>query len=402
MSSEPKDSHHYVVVDGLAIANRGLRIPPKKQPATGRVRLGSARPVEVYKPKASVPDRMDLRKWMTDVEYQGQTNSCCANAVAGAYEYLCKRQAEKTGDTVGDISRLFIYYVGRLADAAMYNEEHLPLEDGGMTVDGAIKALQSKGACLEKNWDFDGSKINQKPHEHCFEETCLSDGFPIVFGLKLTESFMKPAKNGYVPKPDPNDPDASEHGAHALLLVGYSDPDQCFIVRNSWGSTWGVDGYCFVAYDYVCNPAYNLVEYVGQWAIRGLEDYDFTPEDGVPSQEHIVDRSKDDEQVKPQIEVREKEMHPVDGGGRIGKDFGDMFDPLAEARRVFKAIDTDGSGYIEPGELKSAYRLQGLYITDDQLKAVMSMYDTSKDGKIDFDEYCVMIGFKDKDGNITV
>ena len=49
-------------------------------------------------------------------------------------------------------------------------------------------------------------------------------------------------------------------------------------------------------------------------------------------------------------------------------------------------------------------------------------YDTSKDGRIDFDEYCVvrpragerggrqfvttaalqMIGFKDKDGNITV
>uniref|UniRef100_A0A7S4K9S0 EF-hand domain-containing protein n=1 Tax=Guillardia theta TaxID=55529 RepID=A0A7S4K9S0_GUITH len=360
--------------------------------------------------------RLMAGRWMTDVEYQGVTNSCCANAVAGAYEYLCKRQAEKTGDTVGDISRLFIYYVGRLADAAMFNEEHLPLEDGGMTVDGAIKALQSKGACLEKNWDFDEGKVNHKPHDHCFEEalrykirdamkvpldlqtmkTCLSDGFPIVFGLRLTESFLKPAKNGYVPKPDSSDPEASEHGTHALLLVGYSDPDQCFIVRNSWGSTWADGGYCYVAYDYVCNPDYNLVEYVGQWAIRGLDDYDFTPEDGVPNQEHIVDRSKGDEQEKPQIEVREKEMHPVEGG----QESGDLFDIIAEARRVFKAIDTDGSGFIELGELKTAYRLQGVYITDAQLKAVLKIYDTSGDGKIDFDEYCVMVGIKDKAGNI--
>ncbi|EKX54748.1 hypothetical protein GUITHDRAFT_131775 [Guillardia theta CCMP2712] len=290
-----EDSHHYLIVDGKAVANRGLR----RRLMTGR--------------------------WMTDVEYQGVTNSCCANAVAGAYEYLCKRQAEKTGDTVGDISRLFIYYVGRLADAAMFNEEHLPLEDGGMT------------ACAAAN-------------------------------------------SGYVPKPDSSDPEASEHGTHALLLVG----------------TWADGGYCYVAYDYVCNPDYNLMEYVGQW---------------VPNQEHIVDRSK----------VREKEMHPVEGGQLLVNKSGIclILSPKlvrADGGRVFKAIDTDGSGFIEPGELKTAYRLvmlraagrkerlttlqQGVYITDAQLKAVLMMYDTSGDGKIDFDEYCVMVGVKDKNGNI--
>ena len=40
-------------------------------------------------------------------------------AVAGAYEYLCSRHAKENGlDQVGDISRLFVYYVGRLCDAA--------------------------------------------------------------------------------------------------------------------------------------------------------------------------------------------------------------------------------------------------------------------------------------------
>ena len=39
----------------------------------------------------ALPPRVDLRPFMTEVENQGDTNSCAANAVAGAYEYLVKR-----------------------------------------------------------------------------------------------------------------------------------------------------------------------------------------------------------------------------------------------------------------------------------------------------------------------
>ena len=79
------------------------------------------------------------------------------------------------------------------------------MEDAGMTVDGAVKALQAKGACLEADWDFDISKVNEKPPEACFKQamryktrdalkvaldleamkTCLADGFPIILGLKV-------------------------------------------------------------------------------------------------------------------------------------------------------------------------------------------------------------------------
>ena len=91
---------------------------------------------------------------MTEVEDQSQSNSCCANAVAGAYEYLCKRKAMESGDTVGDISRLFIYYVGRKNDQVTWNEDPTKApKDEGMTLTGAINALQAKGACLmEKVW----------------------------------------------------------------------------------------------------------------------------------------------------------------------------------------------------------------------------------------------------------
>jgi C1A family cysteine protease len=40
-------------------------------------------------------------------------------------------------------------------------------------------------------------------------------------------------------------------GAHAVLVVGYDDTQQAFIVKNSWGSGWGEAGYFMIAYSEV-------------------------------------------------------------------------------------------------------------------------------------------------------
>jgi hypothetical protein len=37
-------------------------------------------------------------------------------------------------------------------------------------------------------------------------------------------------------------------GAHAILVVGYDDALQAFIVKNSWGSGWGEAGFFMIAY----------------------------------------------------------------------------------------------------------------------------------------------------------
>eukprot|EP00277_Geminigera_cryophila_P035975 CAMPEP_0173099294 /NCGR_PEP_ID=MMETSP1102-20130122/35394_1 /TAXON_ID=49646 /ORGANISM="Geminigera sp., Strain Caron Lab Isolate" /LENGTH=462 /DNA_ID=CAMNT_0013992261 /DNA_START=16 /DNA_END=1404 /DNA_ORIENTATION=- len=398
-----------VQVNGLKI--RKAKPPPPAKP--GRKKLCASAPGAQQahvKARPDLPTQVDLRKWMTPVEYQAATNSCCANAVAGAYEYLCTRQAEKTGDTVGDISRLFVYYVGRLVDAAEWNEEHLPLQDDGMTVDGAVKALQAKGVCLEKDWDFDITKVNQKPHDDCFRaamryktrdalkikleleamKTCLADGFPIIFGLKLTARFMDPGTSGYVATPSAEDKESDSHGAHALLLVGYDDAQRVFIVRNSWGDWWGDKGYCYASYDYIASPDFNLEMHVGMYAIRGLDDYDFTPEDGPGTP--LYDSEVAAEWTQSEVVFENKASEVPAAESSISESTGDMFDPLAEARRVFEEMDHDKSGKLDTKELGMAYRLQGVYITNEQLQQVVSAYDTDKDGKINFQEYCTMVG----------
>jgi len=39
-----------------------------------------------------------------------------------------------------------------------------------------------------------------------------------------------------------------KRGGHAILLVGYDDPGQYFICKNSWGTWWGESGYFRIAY----------------------------------------------------------------------------------------------------------------------------------------------------------
>jgi C1A family cysteine protease len=40
-------------------------------------------------------------------------------------------------------------------------------------------------------------------------------------------------------------------GGHAVLAVGYSDAKRHVIVRNSWGPTWGDQGYFYMPYQYL-------------------------------------------------------------------------------------------------------------------------------------------------------
>ncbi len=40
----------------------------------------------------------------------------------------------------------------------------------------------------------------------------------------------------------------TKQGGHAILIVGYDDTGQYFIVKNSWGSGWGESGYFKIAY----------------------------------------------------------------------------------------------------------------------------------------------------------
>mmetsp|Transcript_25652 Transcript_25652/g.42679 ORF Transcript_25652/g.42679 Transcript_25652/m.42679 type:complete len:512 (-) Transcript_25652:39-1574(-) len=359
--------------------------------------------------------KVDFRPYMSAVEDQSQSNSCAANAVAGAYEYLATRAALRDGEEdVGEISRLFIYYVGRKRDQLNWGENiYKRPRDEGMTLKGAIEAVQMKGAALQSSWPFDLDRVNHKPGSEAFEEAmrykvgdamaiplnldkmrqCLSDGYPIVFGLKLTQSFFAPSYDGFIATPDPSDPKSAEHGLHAMLIVGYNDRQRVFVVRNSWGSDWGVAGYCYLPYDYVCNPDFN---FVGMYAIQSLTDDDLTPDE---DDGQDLQKAADPSNTTPFVELEdvEDEFLMALEDEDDDDDVGEMFDSRAEALRAFVKLAGDHSEMssenllLDKQELKAALLLFGVpMVTDEEITAAFRLYDDDGSGFINFDEFLDM------------
>ena len=260
----------FVRADGSALPVRGYRY--KAPPAAAR-RFTSA-----HAGVSKLPAKVDLRPQMTAVEDQGQTNSCAANATAGAYEYLVKRHF---GEEAYDVSRMFIYYNARKLEADT-------VEDQGTALSDVISGLREHGACSEETWPFDPENVNTEPGEEAYDEasqfliedteivpvdltawkTAIAAGNPIIFGIQLYDSFDRQRRPGLVPMPTSKEASRSSHGAHAMLCVGYSDPDEMFIVRNSWGPSWGDKGYCYIPYRYMMDERHNLGD---SWILKRIE-----------------------------------------------------------------------------------------------------------------------------------
>ncbi len=221
---------------------------------------------------SQLPRAVDLRSWMTPVEDQGAIGSCTSNALAGAVEYLIHRER----GTHVDVSRLFVYFNQRLWDDRVR-------DDTGASIASGIRVLSRVGIPTEASWPYQKDLFAVQPPEPVFAEArklrvvdywtlpidadalrgCLAAGFPIVFGTRVTESFVNTPRTGLCGMPQ--GADDRRHGRHALLIAGYDDARRVFIVKNSWGADWGDAGYVYMPYDYVQNRQWTTQ---AAWAIR--------------------------------------------------------------------------------------------------------------------------------------
>ncbi|TAK83722.1 MAG: peptidase [Aquabacterium sp.] len=207
---------------------------------------------------------IDLRCFCPPVYDQGQLGSCTANAICGDHEFCQIKQQHAAPWTP---SRLFLYYNERAL------EGDVPADAGACIHDG-ITSLNTKGVCSESSWPYDVSSFATQPPAACYSEAlrhksqtyvsltqtldnlkaCLSSGYAFVFGVVVYSSFESEhvATTGIVPMPDATND--KPIGGHAMMCVGYDDAKQMFLVRNSWGSGWGLNGYCWMPYAYLTSP----------------------------------------------------------------------------------------------------------------------------------------------------
>jgi len=210
-------------------------------------------------------ESVDLREWDTIVESQDDLGSCSANAITNAYELCVNRMYS---EYFTHLSRLFIYYNTRLDHGIVEEDEGMFLRDG-------MKSLSKYGVCSEELWPYDITKFTEQPTEECYEDAkkrkilkyqklistyyiaqVLNYNKPVVFGMQIYESFM-----------DLNDristvsfPSRKEKtlGGHAMCMVGYDLKERLFLAKNSFGTTWGDNGYCWIPFDYIIQEGYDI------------------------------------------------------------------------------------------------------------------------------------------------
>lgn len=198
------------------------------------------------------------------VEDQGQLGSCTGNSTTTALEISLKTSTQ--------YSRLMAYYNGRLIENNVKND------DGAMIRD-VIKGVQTYGVAAETSWPYNIAKFARKPTVAAYKnakkvlpllasyerlttvtdiKTALAAGLGVVFGFSVPEFFegQDVATTGWVRLPTKAD---KMVGGHAVCAIGYdernADGKGSFIwVRNSWGTSWGLNGNFKMPYGWFTAP----------------------------------------------------------------------------------------------------------------------------------------------------
>ena len=217
-----------------------------------------------------LPSSKDLRAWCSPIEDQGQLGSCTANAGVGLMEYYQRKAFGKYFDG----SRLFLYKATRDLDGSV--------GDTGAYLRSTMKAMVLFGIPPERYWPYDISQFDVEPTAFCYSfgqsfktvkyyridppgtptskvlnaiRKNLAAGLALMFGFTVYSSIPPVGTgSGDIPYPSPNE---RVLGGHAIVAVGYDDKKQigkekgALLIRNSWGTDWGEQGYGWLPYAYV-------------------------------------------------------------------------------------------------------------------------------------------------------
>lgn len=221
-----------------------------------------------------LPSSVDLRKEFPGIKNQGPQGACSAFSLVSVIEYFIHKILR---DSV-DLSEAFVYYNARKLSGDTEIDE-------GATFTEIIQSIRDNGVCLEELCPYNPKVYNEEPSEEAYGEadsrkiteaknvrlevddikSALAQGYPVVISARAFRSYVTNA-NGVLSMPSSKELDDDKAHNHAMVICGYIDKEGFFIVRNSWGTNFGDNGYCYLPYEYVRTP--NVLN--GAYVVTGI------------------------------------------------------------------------------------------------------------------------------------
>jgi hypothetical protein len=183
---------------------------------------------------------------MTSVKNQGGCGSCVAFAAVGALEGQLKIQANNPSWNI-DLSEQHLFSCGGgtcsggwyISSALNYLQQYGTPDEACSPYQGQSGSSSCSNSCPD--WQSRAFKISSwswVANNPSAIEAALMNG-PLVAGFTVYADFYYGYNGGVYHW----DHVSQAVGGHAIVIVGYDQPGQYWIIKNSWGTNWGENGY---------------------------------------------------------------------------------------------------------------------------------------------------------------
>jgi hypothetical protein len=222
--------------------------------------------------KHDFPEEVDLRignDWW-EIGNQGYTGSCAAWAATDSLLRWHLVRAKKINETER-LSVQFTWMAAKETDNFTTYPETF-IENSGTPLKGALNVLKKYGAVLDKHLPFGGRIIDPQMDAETFYSIAslfsINSYYSIIkeYDVNLDHLRMWLASIGPIIAMTDTDWNFRNYNnggkldsydlttvvpdtGHAIAIVGYTKNH--FIIRNSWGTDWGDNGYAYASNDYV-------------------------------------------------------------------------------------------------------------------------------------------------------
>lgn len=196
----------------------------------------------------------DLRALLGPTRDQGDRPTCAAFAATGAHEFdipiditmspqwIAHHAARRTGCPNRGMTFLTL---GKI----LKTEGQVDDCDCQYQPSPAIKGWMPDGTLQGKYY----SQLNSFSYDFAIIQSHIDNNKPVILGLGLNRPFYE-GGNGNPSRIDVGPP---THGlplpGHAVIACGSakSASESFLLIRNSWGTSWGDDGYCWMSETYL-------------------------------------------------------------------------------------------------------------------------------------------------------